>query len=181
METEEVYICTVCKQPKLRDEFHLEKRAKSGLRASCKLCRKEYARKYNEANCEARREGRREYARKYNEANPEKAREANREYREANPEKERERSRKRRALKRGAEHEPYTEAELNEMWYEQDGVCFYCYTPLFGHYHVEHMTPLCRGGADKLDNLCLACPTCNLRKNSKTAEEFIALLTTEAK
>jgi 5-methylcytosine-specific restriction endonuclease McrA len=28
------------------------------------------------------------------------------------------------------------------------------------------------GGADKIENLVLACPACNLRKYTKTGEEF---------
>ena len=47
---------------------------------------------------------------------------------------------------------------------------------LNGYCHVEHMTPLSRGGAHDWFNIALACPTCNLRKNAKTLEEFMELL-----
>lgn len=62
------------------------------------------------------------------------------------------------------------------MWVEQDGACFYCGTPLFAAYHVEHKIPLSRGGTDRLTNICLACAPCNLRKGAKTEDEFRALL-----
>lgn len=88
-------------------------------------------------------------------------------------------SRKRKALKRGAKHEPYTEDDLNVLWYDQGGCCFYCQTPLFSVYHVEHVIPLSRGGADALSNVQLACPTCNLRKGVKNAEEFMEVLERE--
>lgn len=79
-----------------------------------------------------------------------------------------------------AEHEPYTYEDLIGMWYGQDGLCYYCGTPLFSRFHREHMMPLSRGGADKLENLCLSCPTCNTRKGTRTVEEFIDILEQEA-
>jgi hypothetical protein len=35
-------------------------------------------------------------------------------------------------------------------------------------FHVEHVIPQSDGGADSLDNLCLACPSCNLHKSNLT-------------
>ena len=35
-------------------------------------------------------------------------------------------------------------------------------------FHVEHVVPQSEGGADSLDNLCLACPSCNLHKSNRT-------------
>ena len=52
--------------------------------------------------------------------------------------------------------------------------CYYCDVPLFGVYHVDHMTPISRGGSNWPENLCIACPTCNISKGAKTAEEFMA-------
>ena len=37
---------------------------------------------------------------------------------------------------------------------------------------IEHITPKCRGGSNRVSNLCLACRPCNVKKGSKTAEEF---------
>ncbi len=34
-------------------------------------------------------------------------------------------------------------------------------------FHVEHIVPRSAGGSDDLDNLCLACPSCNLRKSNR--------------
>lgn len=51
--------------------------------------------------------------------------------------------------------------------------CFYC-----GEFaevmHDDHMNPLSRGGTDHWWNLVRACAHCNLSKNAKTAEEFMA-------
>lgn len=41
--------------------------------------------------------------------------------------------------------------------------------------HVDHMVPLARGGTEHWWNLTAACASCNLRKNVKTAAEFIGL------
>jgi len=35
-------------------------------------------------------------------------------------------------------------------------------------FHVEHIVPRSRGGADELSNLALACPSCNLHKADRT-------------
>jgi hypothetical protein len=35
-------------------------------------------------------------------------------------------------------------------------------------FHVEHILPSAAGGSDDLDNLCLACPGCNLHKADRT-------------
>ena len=36
-------------------------------------------------------------------------------------------------------------------------------------FHVEHILPQSAGGADALDNLALACPSCNLAKSNRIA------------
>lgn len=51
-----------------------------------------------------------------------------------------------------------------------DGCC-YC-KKTFPHYHVDHVIPRSRGGPDKLDNLVLACPPCNMAKGARTPEEW---------
>jgi 5-methylcytosine-specific restriction endonuclease McrA len=33
--------------------------------------------------------------------------------------------------------------------------------------------PVSRGGTHARENLCCACPTCNLRKGTRTEEEFL--------
>lgn len=50
--------------------------------------------------------------------------------------------------------------------------CEYCHAPelVFNFpFEVEHITPVCRGGSDDIQNLALACRSCNLRKGSRTA------------
>ncbi len=66
----------------------------------------------------------------------------------------------------------YTAADVRDCLTLQDGRCFYCVKPLTD-YHVDHMTPLCRGGSNGPENIVVTCPRCNLSKHTKTAAEFI--------
>jgi len=51
--------------------------------------------------------------------------------------------------------------------------CYLCEHPiLFGKDHLEHRTPLSRGGTNEYYNLAIACQGCNCRKHDKTEEEY---------
>lgn len=47
--------------------------------------------------------------------------------------------------------------------------CFYCEADAS---HVDHKTPLKRGGSNDLANLVPCCVACNIAKGGMTAEEF---------
>ena len=49
--------------------------------------------------------------------------------------------------------------------------CEYCLRPI-KQYHVDHKTPLIRGGSNRMCNLAISCPGCNRRKHTMTAREF---------
>jgi hypothetical protein len=67
----------------------------------------------------------------------------------------------------------YTEHDVKACLVMQGWRCFYCLKPLLDGYHVEHMTPVSRGGSNYPDNIVCACPFCNCSKGNKTAAEFI--------
>lgn len=74
-----------------------------------------------------------------------------------------------------------TAAQIRELEQENRdkyGVltCVYCLSPILGSYHLEHRVPLSRGGANTKENATIACPTCNVRKHTRTDEEFMAEL-----
>jgi len=51
--------------------------------------------------------------------------------------------------------------------------CYLCSKPIpFGKDHLEHKTPLSRGGTNEYNNLGVACQKCNCKKHTKTVEEF---------
>jgi hypothetical protein len=69
-------ICTKCKIEKEDSEFHKDKRSKDGFRYECKVCAKEYGKKYRVMS--GVKDQRREYCKKYR-AKPE-VKERKREY-----------------------------------------------------------------------------------------------------
>ena len=51
--------------------------------------------------------------------------------------------------------------------------CYLCFNPIvFGDDHLEHKTPLIRGGNNDYKNLAISCSGCNHKKHSKTEKEF---------
>lgn len=164
----------------------------------CRICRKKHNRKYHSAN----REKKCEYGKKWQKDNPEKSREAvrryllshpsypreyysitresrrayGRRYRQAHPEIGRAKSRRRRALEISQIGIWTNDVSIEqELYTKQDGQCYYCHCPidLFNRtFHLEHCTPLSRGGKHCITNVVLSCPSCNLKKGSKTEEEF---------
>ena len=50
--------------------------------------------------------------------------------------------------------------------------CFYCNKEV-STFEVEHMIPKAKGGSNRIDNLTLSCHSCNQKKGTLTAEEFI--------
>lgn len=130
----------------------------------------------------ARRERRRwtsEDAAKYRawrESNPQKAREKYSRWSKANPEKVREKSRVRRARLKVGVGQRIGEPQLEALYEKQGGLCAYCSRSLDNGRHLDHRTPIARGGHHELANLSWSCPPCNLRKSTKTAEEFVAAM-----
>lgn len=72
----------------------------------------------------------------------------------------------------------FTFKELNELFEEQEGFCFYCGALLYSSFdkevHIEHKIPISRGGSNNIENIALSCAACNLTKGAKTHEEFLA-------
>jgi 5-methylcytosine-specific restriction endonuclease McrA len=115
-------------------------------------------------------EKQREYSRRHYEKDPERARAIWRRSNANHPERVLAEVHKRRAVLLGlADH--FTAADVKKQLAAQERCCFYCRAPLI-KYHIDHKTPLCRGGSDNADNIVCACQQCNLRKGRKTAEEF---------
>lgn len=60
------------------------------------------------------------------------------------------------------------------------GHCTYCGTVLVmgvrspAQFHIDHKTPISRGGTNALENLTPSCRTCNISKGALTLEEFLA-------
>lgn len=66
--------------------------------------------------------------------------------------------------------------EIGRLLCQQDARCPYCRELLPPAYHVDHKTPVSRGGTNDISNLQVTCPTCNMSKGTKTHEEYIEAL-----
>jgi hypothetical protein len=174
-------ICAKCKKRKRISSFNKSKRGKLGLSGYCRPCDAENKRQWylrnkehvlqkaqewyeqnperyakNQKNHKQRyKEHYSEYHKKWAIENPDKCR----------LKKHRYYARRKRQL---GEVSPNI---IDRLFGDQKGLCFYCSGEL-QDYHLEHMIPISRNGLHDDGNLCLSCPTCNLRKKDKTAEEF---------
>lgn len=60
---------------------------------------------------------------------------------------------------------------IRTMVFERDkGICHICAKPVVRgqRWHIDHVRPRARGGADSIENYALAHDTCNLRKGTST-------------
>lgn len=73
--------------------------------------------------------------------------------------------------------EPAKPRRYNKSWailrakvFSEKGCdCVYCGAPAS---HVDHQTPVSRGGSSDMDNLVPSCDACNIAKGSKTLQEW---------
>jgi len=69
-----------------------------------------------------------------------------------------------------------TKEQRRDIWNKTGGRCYYCgvalnpFTP--GGLTYDHMIPQSRDGEHLIENLVLACKSCNSSKNDKTVEEY---------
>ena len=94
-----------------------------------------------------------------------------REWRIKNPEPTRVANHNRRAFIRG-NGGSFTIEDIYELRIAQHNRCYYCNREL-NEEHIDHRTPLSRGGSNYIWNIALACPECNLSKYDKTEDEYM--------
>lgn len=154
-------------------------------RESLKVSKHEYYEKVKnnpefEAKSRAYREAKSalksEYDRQYRLKDPQKTIERSRKWRVANPDKRRAivlsyTSRRRSWVSGGA-----STGELRGWIDASPKVCAYCDMDCSMAFHVDHYFPLSKGGKHEIENLRIACPTCNLKKNAKLPEVWLAHL-----
>lgn len=101
-----------------------------------------------------------------------KSKEDTRRYRQNNPDKVREFSKIRRGLMSGR----LPQGAIQRIRAAQRNRCAICATRLRNGDHLDHITPLARGGRHVPANLQLLCPPCNLRKSDRDPIEHMQSL-----
>jgi len=112
-------------------------------------------------------------------AHPEKRKEYHDKWKADNPERIRafwkDNTNKRRAMKASAEGS-YSYPEFLSICDDAGWLCVYCGCRLdVETATADHMVPLSRGGANCIENITLACRSCNSKKHDKTVDEFMAI------
>lgn len=77
-----------------------------------------------------------------------------------------------KARRRAQEASGVSSKELAAWAESQEKRCYWCSDKCANNYHVDHYTPLSRGGKHELENLVIACPPCNITKNAKDPYQF---------
>lgn len=171
--------------PATLENFAPNKDGKFGLHSKCRDCSRTACAEWHlqnrdKANAKTRtrhhatRERQLERARTYYQANRQARREAGRAWKQANPEKIRQYNHARRAA--SAQVGGSFDAEdIARQLESQNGKCYWCGCKL-DTYHVDHIIALSKGGSNGPENLCCACPDCNLSKHNKMPWEFAGRL-----
>jgi 5-methylcytosine-specific restriction endonuclease McrA len=132
--------------------------------------------KFKNANRERLRAEGRAYAKEYAKRNPDILKERNKRQRQENPGRVRAALRRRYGLVTNAPGGHYKQADVQRIYAAQDGLCSNpaCGKELGSRFHVDHIVPLFHGGSNGAENIQIMCPGCNVRKATKTMEEFVA-------
>lgn len=94
------------------------------------------------------------------------------EWRLKNPEKRAVIAQNYKHRRRAQEDGGISSAELLAWRKAQRKACHWCGVKCAKDFHIDHIQPLARGGQHVASNLCIACPSCNLRKNAKDPIDF---------
>jgi 5-methylcytosine-specific restriction endonuclease McrA len=116
------------------------------------------------------------YAAAYRAAHLEQMREYKRAWKTKHPEQAVVDFHRRRARLAGASGS-HTAADTRTQYGRQKGRCYWCGEKVtWRAKHVDHVTPLSRGGSNGPENLVIACAHCNTSKGAKLPEEWAGRL-----
>jgi 5-methylcytosine-specific restriction endonuclease McrA len=189
--------CCTCSLFKNLINFYKNKSCKDGYAPRCKQCVQEYniknkdyiniyrrqQYKKNINNCKKNsqkshflhREERLKKQRIYYQNNKEYFKYKNKKYRESNKDYILLKNKKRKKL---IQIENISQSEIDNLLNNNNNQCFYCkiFVKRGINLHLDHKVPLNRGGNHHINNLVPSCASCNLRKGTKTAEEFLSIM-----
>lgn len=163
--------CRECQRAYQRARVAANPEAKAKNAAANRRFRVRHPERVKEHSRIARQKlGHYEYQRAWRLANVERCRQYVREWQNRNRPATVAAAAKRRAAVRGAPGQ-HTASDIVAQFNLQAGVCYYCGTSLT-KFHVDHKTPIARGGSNGPENIVCACTRCNLSKGARTEEEF---------
>ena len=74
----------------------------------------------------------------------------------------------------GEKRPKVSKAKRKRVFQRDKGMCVYCGKKLRkDNFWIDHMKPLSRGGNNEDCNLVVSCCKCNLKKGTKTVNEFM--------
>lgn len=160
-------LCRKCNVSKPLAHFYARKK---GLTSPCKRCEYEYRKQYRKNHPEKQiEEGKRRWRFKkeqmkgYNQQFRDTHPGYYEEYRKNNKQRGADGTRRYRARKRGVFSIPYSRRQI----FDRDGgICWVCKKLVdFDKWDLDHIMPIVVGGADIPDNVAVAHPSCNRRRN----------------
>lgn len=180
--------CNTCGETLPLSDFNADKQNADGLRGSCIKCIAGQTAGWRASNPERHkrnggtwylnnRQRKADAGTAWVAANPDKIRAIRRRYRQNHPDYDITQAVRRRSRKKAALVDPH----VTVSWLRSrdgDG-CYYCGAVLVfegnvpDRAHLEHKTPLSRGGKHSESNCVLACRTCNQSKYTMTETEFL--------
>ena len=79
---------------------------------------------------------------------------------------------------RKAKRIAFTKSIRHQVYDKCGGSCGICGKPVgYETFTIDHITPLSRGGTNKIENLQVACKECNMIKSNSTDREFAGRIT----
>jgi 5-methylcytosine-specific restriction endonuclease McrA len=138
---------------------HIDERELSG---TCVSCRKLITSKYQKSNPDKARDSERKWKRN----NMDKVRAKARRWANRNLDKLRLNNANRRARLLRCEGS-HTGDDVERLFTLQRGKCAACNKSIVDSYHVDHITPLSKGGSNWPFNLQLLCAFCNVSKHAQ--------------
>lgn len=194
--------CSGCRKAKPAEEFYKNKKSKDGLRSTCKSCTLETNRRSVLKHHEKRKAEKREAYRALKDdvafQEKQKAFRASRKAEKREYDRLRHmtiaaevskraaawnvNNRERRAAivkaydgrRRSKLKSGVSGPELRAWLAAVEKKCRWCGVDCQNSFHVDHIVPLSKDGSHELSNLAIACAPCNLRKNAKLPEQFMA-------
>src|SRR5258708_3846856 len=175
--------CTKCSNefPTTIEFFCRDHRVPSGLRSQCKSCERRYREqnsdriKQQKKNYHAEHQNaNRNYDLVYRRNNPAKINTCKRDWIARNPERNRHNKRAawaRRRVRIFNAEGTHTSHDIKRQYNAQKGRCYWCGKKTKA-YHVDHVIPLSRGGSNGPENIVIACPTCNTKRQNKLPHEW---------